>query len=277
VGPGIGALLIAWRGEGWCFLFDGFSYLAVLGALLAMRVKVRAKHQGGQRLLHAFKEGFTYSFGFAPIRAILLLVALTSLLIMPLSTLMPMFADQVLGGRERMYGVLLVSSGVGAFAGTMYLAWRRSVVGLGRVIAIANAALGAGMIAFSASRHLGISVPILFVTGGSLVVQMAAANTVLQTIVDDHMRGRVMSLFSMCFMGITPFGSMLAGYLGTAIGPVRTLAICGGACIIGGGLFALRLNALRPLVRPIYVRRGVLPEVAEGVQSTAAAATTTQE
>jgi MFS family permease len=106
---------------------------------------------------------------------------------------------------------------------------------------------------------------------------MAAANTVLQTIVEDHMRGRVMSLFSMCFMGITPFGSMLAGYLGTAIGPVRTLAICGSACIVGGGLFAMRLNALRPLVRPIYVKRGVLPEVAEGVQSTAAAATTTQE
>jgi MFS family permease len=277
VGPAIGGYLIYRSGEGVCFLFDGFSYLAVLGALLAMRVTPRIKSHKSQRVLHAFLEGFNYAFGFPPIRVILLLVALTSLMVMPLSTLMPIFADQVLGGRERVYGMLLVASGVGAFCGTMYLAWRRSVLGLGRVIAIANAALGAGMIAFACSRSLWLSLPILFVTGGSLVVQMAAANTVLQTLVEDHMRGRVMSIFSMCFMGITPFGSMLAGYLGTAIGPTRTLAICGGACIIGGGLFALRLSALRPLVRPIYVQRGVLPEVAEGVQSTAAAASTTQE
>jgi MFS family permease len=278
IGPAIGGYLIyALHNEGWCFLIDGVSYLAVLGALLAMRVKVRQKKHGGQRVLHAFLEGFRYSFGFPPIRSILALVALTSLMVMPLSTLMPIYADQVLGGRERVYGMLLVASGVGAFTGTMYLAWRKNVLGLGRVIAIANASLGMGMVAFSLSRTLWLSIPILFVTGGSLVVQMAAANTVLQTIVEDRMRGRVMSIFSMCFMGITPFGSILAGYVATGVGPTRTLMFAGIACVVGGGIFAARLNAMRPLVRPIYVERGILPEVAEGVQSTAAAATTSQE
>jgi MFS family permease len=277
VGPAVAGYLIYRFNEGACFLFDGFSYLAVLGALLAMRVKHRKRLDSHPHLLHAYFEGFKYAFGFAPIRSILLLVALTSLMVMPLSTLMPIFADQVLGGRERVYGILLGASGVGAFAGTMYLASRRSVLGLGKVIAISNALLGLGMMAFAWSRHLALSVPILFVTGGSMVVQMAACNTVLQTLVEDDKRGRVMAIFSMCFMGITPFGSILAGYVGTWIGPARTLAIAGAACLVGGALFAFKLRAMRPLVRPIYVKRGVLPEVAEGVQSAAAGVQTTQE
>src|SRR5262249_4314085 len=159
---------------------------------------------------------------------------------MPLSTLMPMFADQVLHGRERVYGLLLGASGVGAFAGTMYLASRRSVLGLGRVIAACNALLGCGMMAFAASRQLALSIPILFATGGSMVVQMAACNTVLQTLVDDDKRGRVMAIFSMCFMGITPFGSILAGYVGSWLGPARTLAIAGAVCLVGGAAFAVK-------------------------------------
>jgi MFS family permease len=273
IGPTLaGYLIYQFKNEGVCFLFDGFSYLAVLAALSIMRVHVKPRTGKPKRVLHAFTEGFSYSFGFAPIRVILMLVALTSLMAISLSTLMPIFADQILGGRERLYGILLGASGVGAFAGTMYLASRASVLGLGKIIAAANALLGLGIIAFANSRNLWLSIPILVVTGGSLVVQMAACNTVLQTLVEDDKRGRVMSIFSMCFMGITPFGSLLAGYSARMLGTSRALTLSGLVCLIGGALFAFKLNALRPLVRPIYVKRGILPEVAQGVQSTAEAA-----
>ena len=278
VGPAIAGYLIYFFGnEGYCFLFDGFSYLAVLVALLMMHVLPRSRKGKPKHILHAFKEGFVYSFGFAPIRVILMLVALTSLTAISLSTLMPIFADQVLGGKERLYGALLGASGVGAFAGTMYLASRKSVLGLGKVIAVANLLLGCGMIAFAQSKSFWISLPILVITGGSMVIQMAACNTVLQTLVDDDKRGRVMSIFSMCFMGVTPFGSLLTGYTADHLGPSRALICAGLVCAIGGALFAMRLNALRPLVHPIYVQRGILPEVAQGVQSTADAASAGQE
>lgn len=278
VGPAVaGYLIYAFKNEGVCFLIDGISYLAVLGALLAMRVTLRPHKVKHPHVFHSLKEGFRASFGFPPARAILLLVAMTSLMVMPLSTLMPIVADKVLGGKERVYGLLLGASGVGAFAGTMYLAWRRSVLGLGKVIAIANAGLGLGMIAFAASHKLWISMPVLVLTGGSMVVQMAACNTVLQTIVDDDKRGRVMSIFSMCFMGITPFGSILGGYMATYLGPSRTIAIAGAVCVVAGGYFGAKLAALRPLVLPIYAKKGILPEVAEAVQSTADAATAGQD
>lgn len=270
IGPTFaGYLIYQFKNEGYCFLFDGCSYLAVLAALLLMRVTPRIRNGKPLRVLHAFKEGFVYSFGFPPIRVILLLVALTSLMAISLSTLMPIFADQILGGKERLYGMLLGASGIGAFMGTMYLASRKSVLGLGKVIAIANALLGCGMIAFARSHLLWLSLPILVVTGGSMVVQMAACNTVLQTLVEDDKRGRVMSIFSMCFMGITPFGSLLAGYAARQLGPAQSVAWAGLVCVVGGALFGIKLNTLRPLVRPIYVKRGILPEVAQGVQSTA--------
>jgi MFS family permease len=272
-----GYLIYLFRNEGYCFLFDGFSYLAVLLALLMMRLTPKPHLAHRAHVLHAYKEGFVYSFGFAPIRVILMLVALTSLMAVSLSILMPIFAREILHGESRSYGLLLAASGIGAFSGTMYLASRQSVLGLGKVIAIANALLGCGMIAFAQSKFLWLSIPILIVTGGSLVVQMAACNTVLQTIVEDDKRGRVMAIFSMCFMGITPFGSLLAGYAAKQLGAPRALTAAGAVCAIGGAIFAMRLNALRPLVKPLYVKRGVLPEVAQGVQSTANAASASQE
>jgi MFS family permease len=273
VGPAVaGYLIYLLKNEGWCFFIDGFSYLGVLTALAMMRVKPKEHQPHAKRVLHALKEGFAYSFGFPPMRALLILVALTSLVAMSLSTLMPVFAAEVLHGSERVLGLLLGASGVGAFAGTMYLASRRSVVGLGKVIAIANAGLGLGMIAFSFSRSLWISLPVLCVTGGSMVVMMAAANTVLQTIVEDDKRGRVNSIFSLCFMGVTPFGSLLAGNVARWLGSPHTVLVGGIACVVGGALFGMKLNAMRPLVRPIYQKRGVLAEVAEGMESTAQAA-----
>lgn len=277
IGPAIAGFLIAHFGEGYCFLFDGFSYLGVIIALLMMHVRPHVRPVGRKHVLHEFKDGVVYAFGFAPIRALLLLTACTSILAMGLSTLMPLFASQILHGDERVFSWLVGSSGVGAFIGTIYLASRRSVLGLGGVMVIANTTLGLGMLGFSQSHYLPLSMVLLFVTGGSLVVQMAAANTVLQTIVDDEKRGRLMSLFSMCFMGMGPFGSLLAGEMGTRLGPPRTLLIAGCVCLAAGAMFGVVLRKLRHLVHPIYVKRGILPEVAEGVQTTEAAAMTGQE
>lgn len=268
VGPAVAGILIYKVGEGLCFLLDGFSYLAVIAALVAMRVKPHATGKLHKHPIHEFKEGFRYAFGFAPIRTLLLVVALVSLMAMSQSTLMPLMADRVLGGRERVYGLLLCASGFGAFIGSIYLAWRRTVLGLGRVIAVGIFVFGAGMIAFAESRWMWLSMPLLTVMGAAMVVQFAACNTVLQTIVDDDKRGRVMSLFAMCFMGMSPFGALLAGIIADRIQAPLTLAVTGAGCVAAGILFSYRLPSLRPLVRGIYVKKGIIPEVASGMQAT---------
>ena len=247
-----------------CFVIDGVSFFAVLVALAMMRVMPRQLASNPPRLWIAFREGLSYAFGFAPVSALLLMVAVTSLMTMSQSVLMPIFADKVLAGSlsrgELTLGFLLASAGVGALLGSLYLASRRSVVGLGTVIAFACALLGVGLICFGLSRSLWLSMPILVFVGGAMVVQMAACNTLLQTIVDDDKRGRVMSLLTMAFMGMAPFGSLLAGSIARYWGAPVTMIIAGSGCIIAAGLFALRLPALRPLVRPIYERKGILPK-----------------
>ena len=198
----------------------------------------------------------------------ILLVAVTSLVATSQSTLMPIFAAQVLGGQERTLGLLLGSAGLGALVGSLYLASRRTVVGLGRVIAIACATLGVGLILFSVSRSLEFSLPLLSVVGFSMVVQMASTNTVLQTIVHDDKRGRVMALYTMAFLGVAPLGSLLAGGVAALVGAPMTLTLAGAVCIVAASVFASRLPSLRPLIRPIYQRKGILPQIAEGIQST---------
>jgi MFS family permease len=277
IGPAVAGWLIATAGEGVCFLLDGFSYFAVLVALLAMRLKGRPIPRSTVPALGALAEGLRYSFGFVPIRALLVLVAINSLVGMSQSVLMPIFADQVLGGQERTLGLLLGAAGLGAFCGSLYLASRRTVVGLGRVIAGAAAMLGLGLVAFSFSRWLALSLGIQLVVGASLVIEVAAANTILQTIVDDDKRGRVMSLFAVAVMGMAPFGSLLAGASANSFGARWTLGIAGCVSVLAALGFALRLPAIRPLVRPIYVRKGILPEVAQGMQSASTLATTPHE
>jgi MFS family permease len=269
IGPAVAGLLIWFVGEGYCFLIDGISYMAVIAALLAMRLKPHRLDGGGRNPLLALKDGLVYAFGFGPIRILLLMVAAVSLWTVPTSVLMPIFAAQVLGGRSGMYGLLLSAVGVGALAGTIYLASRRTVVGLGRIIALAGVALGLAMIGFAASRWLWLSLPLLMVTGGSFVVLAASCNTLLQTIVDDDKRGRVMSLFAMCMVGVAPFAGLVGGYAAQYIGAPRTVAIAGAACMVSGAVFASKLKTLRPLIRPIYIRKGILPAVALGVEAAA--------
>jgi MFS family permease len=260
LGPSIGGILISLLGEGICFLLNGISFIAVIAALLAMKMTKREMRSKSSNVLKGVKEGFSYAFGFPPIRSLLLLLGLVSLLGMPYIVLMPVFAKNILHGGPHTLGFLLGASGVGALVGAIYLASRKSVLGLGRLITIALNIFGIGLIAFSLSRTLSLSLLLLVFTGFGMMVQMASSNTVLQTIVEEDKRGRVMSLYTMAFMGMVPFGSLLAGSLASKIGAPGTIMISGVACILGSILFARKLPLLRGLVRPIYMRKGIIRE-----------------
>jgi MFS family permease len=269
LGPSIGGVIIAAVGEGWCFMIDAISYLAVIASLLAMKITPRMTKEGKQtKMLQQLGEGFRYAIGFAPIRKVLLLLALVSLVGMPYTVLMPVFANEILHGGPNTLGLLMAASGIGALAGAMLLAARKSVLGLGKYIPLTAGAFGAGLIAFSFSRVIWLSLLLMIVTGLGFMIQMAASNTVLQTIVDEDKRGRVMSFYTMAFMGTAPFGSLLAGSVAERIGAPHTLLFGGIGCIIGALWFATSLPALRRDVRPIYVRIGIIPEMAAGIQNT---------
>src|SRR4051812_15283746 len=271
VGPSIAGAVIAATSEGWCFLIDGISYIAVIVALLRMRIaRGPATARAPRSAVQQFTEGFRSAFGFRPIRSIILLLAVVSLVGVPYSVLMPVFATTVFHGGPHTLGILMTSSGVGALLGALWLAGRPSVIGLGRVIPIASALFGVGLISFSFSRVLWIALPCLVLAGFGFMVQMASSNTVIQTIVDDETRGRVMSFYMMAFLGTAPFGSLMAGWLSSRIGAAETLLLGGTCCIAGALLFARALPAIRAAVRPIYIRLGILPEVAAGLAQAAA-------
>jgi MFS family permease len=269
VGPTLAGLLIYGiqkNGEGWCFVVDAVSYVAVILALLAMDVAPRPAGPARPALVQSIREGFRYAFGFAPIRALLLLSALVSLMAWPYSVLLPVFAKQLRpDAGAQAYGFLSAAAGVGALVGALYLAARRTVLGLGRVIIFATVVLGLGLIAFAWSPIYLLSLALLILVGLGMMVQMAASNTILQTIVEEDKRGRVMSLYSMAFLGMTPFGSLLAGALAARTSAALTLTLGGAVCLIGAAVFALKLPQLRKLVRPLYARMGILPEMAQGL------------
>jgi MFS family permease len=261
LGPSIGGVLIAAVGEGWCFAFDAASYIAVIASLLLMRVAPRPRLAAREvRMLAELREGWAYVAGSPAIRSILLLLALVSLVGMPYTVLMPVMASTVLHGGSNTLGFLMAASGVGALAGAVFLANRRTVLGLGKVIPTMAGLFGVGLIGFSLSRSLGLSLLLLVVTGLGFMVQMAASNTLLQTLVEDDKRGRVMSFYTMAFMGTTPFGSLLAGSLAHRIGAPHTLLLGGLGCVVAALWFAWLLPGLREGVRPLYIRLGILPE-----------------
>jgi MFS family permease len=258
IGPSIGGGIIAAAGEAWCFLIDGVSYIAVIGSLLAMRVAVRPRVVSTTRLSEELRDGFRYVTGFPPVRSALLLLALVSIMGMPYTVLMPAIARNILGGDSHTLGFLMTASGLGALGGAFYLASRHTVIGLGRVIAVAACTFGGSLVLFSFSRHMVLSMILLTVVGAGMMVTMASTNTILQTIVEERLRGRVMSFYTMAFLGTTPIGSLLAGILADRVGPTNTILIGGLACIATGSWFAVRLPKFRALVRPIYIERGIL-------------------
>lgn len=270
IGPSIAGLIIAASNEGWCFMVDAVSFLAVIGVLLAMKMKPQAiKPRNGVSALAEFREGWRYVVNSTPIRTIILLLALVSLVGVPYGVLVPVFAGRILHGGPHTLGFLMTAGGCGAICAAIWLASRKSVLGLVRAIPIATAVFGLGLIAFSFSRVLWLSLIILFIGGFGFMAQMAASNTIIQTIVDDDKRGRVMAFFLMAFLGTAPFGSLLAGSLATRIGAPHTIFLGGSCCLLGALWFVRQRSAIRDAIRPIYMKMGILPQITTGLQNAA--------
>lgn len=269
-GPAIAGLVIAAVGEGWCFFIDGVSYIAVIISLLAMRFAVPLAARPRKRVWEEMHEGWRYVTGSSAIRSILLLLALVSTIGMPYTVLIPIMAGSVLRGGPHTMGFLMAMSGVGALGSAIALALRRTVVGLGRMIGISTAVFGGGLIAFGASRWVWLSMLMMIATGFGMMQQMAASNTILQTIAEDDKRGRVMSFYTFAILGVTPIGSLLAGAVAARFGAPTTLALCGICCLAGSAWFFRQLPEIRRIIRPIYVGLGIIPEVARGMQSASA-------
>jgi MFS family permease len=269
LGPAVAGVLIAGVGEGGCFLVDAVSYVAVIVSLLIMRISPRPRPPRSAHVLHEMREGFRYAAGFKPIRDLLLLLAVVTLMGMPYTVLLPVIAREVLGGGAGTLGALQAAAGLGALGGALYLASRRTVVGLGRVIVASAALFGLGLVAFAWVSVLWLALPLMLVVGAGMMLHMASTNTILQTLVDEDKRGRVMSLFAVAVFGTTPFGSLLAGGLATHLGAQRTILVGGVACVLSALVFLRALPGLRQMVRPIYVQMGILPEIAEGLQAAA--------
>jgi len=265
IGPSLAGMLIAVSSEGWCFLVDGISYLAVIASLLMMRVHTPVANRVATSMIAELKAGWTYVSEFLPIRTILMLFAVVSLMGMPFVVLMPIFAARVLHGGPHTLGFLMGSMGLGALVSALSLAARRNVRGLVRMIPVAAAVFGLGLIGFGLSHFFWLSMVMVFLAGMGMMQGMAASNTVIQTIVTDEKRGRVMSYYTMAFMGMAPFGSLLAGTMAHATGAPLTVIMNGSVVLLGAAWFTTRLPELRRQIRPIYQEMGILP-AKEGIQ-----------
>jgi MFS family permease len=257
VGPAIAGILVALVGEGWCFLLNGISFIAVIAGLLAMRLPPFRPPLAPARGLRAILGGFTFAGRTPPVRALMILLGLISLLGMPYAVLMPVFAEQVLHGGASAYGLLMSATGVGALAGALTLAARRNLRGLGGWVAGSAAGFGLALVLFAASRQLWLSALILVPVGFFFMIEMASSNTLIQAMVPDVLRGRVMAVYSMMFMGMAPFGALLAGVLAQPLGAPATVALGGVVCLAGAGVFLLRLPVLRPAARQLILAQQV--------------------
>jgi MFS family permease len=263
VGPALAGLVIGAVGEGYCFVIDGISYLAVIVSLLVMRVRSAPVTHAVTSMLEQLKEGWAYVSGFRPVRTILSLFALLSLMGMPFMVLMPIFASNVLHGGPHTLGFLLGASGVGALISAVSLALRKTVRGLTSMIQVSAALFGAGLIAFGLSRILLLSMFLMLIVGFGMMQGMAASNTVIQTLVPEDKRGRVMSYYTMAFVGMTPFGSLLAGGLADRLGAPHAIMITGAFCLVGAAWFSTQLKSIRKIIRPIYVEMGIIRSTLE--------------
>jgi MFS family permease len=266
LGPSIAGIVIAASSEGWCFLVDGVSYIAVIASLLMMRLPTLNEEAMAARARRAsssmvtqLKEGWDFVRGFLPIRTILLLFALVSLMGWPFTVLMPIFAAQVLKGDAHTMGFLMGALGVGSLASAVSLVLRKSVRGLLKMIPIAAVVFGIGLVLFGLSHVLWLSMLLLLVVGFGMMQGLTASNTIIQTIVPEDKRGRVMSYYTVAFVGMAPFGSLLAGTLAHAIGAPKTVVLSGVCCILGGALFFTRMPGIRAVMRPIYEQLGIIP------------------
>jgi MFS family permease len=277
IGPAIAGLLIVSMGEGICFLLNAVSYLTVIVSLFAMRIPKAKIAAVPRNVFLELKEGFSYAANFPPIKWILLILSLISLLGVSYQILLPVFARDIFKGGANTMGFFMTTAGLGALGGAIFLAARKSVRGLPRIIAWTAGLFGFTLVAFAFSRGYWLSMLILLVSGFGMMVHMASCNTILQTIVEEDKRGRIMSFYTMAFIGMMPFGSLIAGALAARIGAPNTLALEGLGCILGALYFGAKLPAIRAKIRPIYLEKGIIPEVAEGIQAATGLESLTKE
>ena len=270
IGPSLAGIVIAASSEGYCFLIDGISYLAVILSLLLMRIHRPAARRAATSMLHQLKEGWTYVAHFVPIRTILSLFAIVSFMGMPFVVLMPIFAARVLHGGPHTLGFLMGAMGIGALVSALSLAARKSVLGLGSIITRSAAIFGCGLIGFGLSHWFWLSIAMMLISGYGMMQGMAASNTVIQTIVPEDKRGRVMSYYTIAFVGMAPFGSLLAGTMAHAVGAPLTVICNGAVVLLAAAWFATRLPAVRHAIRPIYQDLGILPPDVPTIVDTAA-------
>jgi MFS family permease len=261
VGPALAGLVVARFGEGICFIINAASYIATITALLKMKFAEPPRRETTvTSISRSLVEGYRYTMATMPIRDLLILLGVVGVMGMPYMTLMPVFAAQVHGSGADTLGIMFGAVGFGALAGALFLAQRKNIVGLGRVIVFATLGFGAGLVCFTVSQMFWLSLLLLVAVGYGWMVLIAASNTVLQTLADNQMRGRVMSLFSMMLVGMAPFGSLLAGWAADQVGAPMVVAIGGGFCAIAGIVFARRLPGLREAAKPILAARGIILE-----------------
>jgi MFS family permease len=257
IGPAVAGFVVAHIGEGWCFLADGISYIAVIIGLLMMRIPARARSASETSALSDIREGFSFVRRTSPIRALLILLGLVSLVAMPYSVLMPIFADKILHSGARGLGILMGATGVGALVGALTLAMRSSLRGLGQWVAICSAGFGVSLVAFSFSKSFHLSTLLLLPVGFFMMFQMSSSNTLIQAMVPDQLRGRVMSVYSMMFMGMAPLGALLAGWLADIIGAPWTIAGGGIVSVIGAIVFGVHLPMIRGEARRLIVAQSL--------------------
>lgn len=267
IGPAIAGILVASLGEGICFLINAISFVFVIISLLLMKIEKEEK-AGNEKvsILKQLKEGYQYSFGFLPIRSVILLLAVVSLFGNPYLVLLPVFAKDILSGNATTLGYLNSAVGIGALSAALYLASRKSTLGLGKIIATTTLIFAFSLVSFSFSKTFTLSVIILLFCGFGMMMQTAGSNTILQTLSNDDMRGRVMSFYTVAFRGMAPFGSLWAGTFADNFGAPVTVLISGIVCLGAGMLFFKNLKIIRIAAKPIYQQKGILPEAAKGVQ-----------
>ncbi len=258
IGPSLAGIVISSVGEGWCFLIDGFSYFAVIASLLLMRLRPATVLAAKDTVLQQLGEGWHYVSRFLPIRNLLLLFAIVSLMGMPYTVLMPIFATQVLHGGPHTLGSLMGAAGVGALVSAVMLAMRKSVKGLLRMVPLSAGLFGVGLVAFGLSHYLWLSLLLMLVVGFGMMQGMAASNTIIQTLAPTDKRGRVMSFYTMAFVGMAPFGSLLAGALAHVMTASWAVVVTGSCCLLGAVWFWRQMGAIRDAMRPIYRELGII-------------------
>ncbi|MGD0340123.1 MAG: MFS transporter [Bacteroidales bacterium] len=265
IGPSIAGVMLATTSEGVCFLINAISFIFVIGSLLLMHIQKKEFPVKETKMFRELKEGFDYTFGFAPIKHIIILLSIVNIMGASYQVLMPVFAKEVLHGGSDTFGFLMAAAGLGALIGAAYLASRESIIRLGRMIPYSVIMSGIGLFALSFISFTPLTMGLLFFIGIGFMLNTASSNTVLQTVTDDNMRGRVMSFYTMAIMGTSPFGSLLAGSLAKLFGSQYAILIGGVACIAGALVFLKKLPKLKTLVKPVYEEIDMNPEVKAGL------------